>query len=188
MESFETMEFTRLKNNLKNNENSVLVLPMHTLLAFLYEKGEAVPKDKLHQFVGAAFSTSATLATVLRTIRQRESYDKQSAEEASMNRPISTGLTGNRLKMLLARAEEMAESGKKLDKVSPIYKPLLNWLAHFHAIAIHLRDYFDQQEEIDSHILSNLIKLNNKHGENVDVNYQKLNLPVFITESQNCIQ
>lgn len=71
MEGIETMEFTRLKNNLKNNENSVLVLPIHTLLAFLHEKGEAVLKDKLNQFVGAAFSTPATLATVLRTIRQR---------------------------------------------------------------------------------------------------------------------
>lgn len=78
---------------------------MHTLLAFFHEKGEVVPKDKLNQFVVAAFSTPATLATVLRTIRQRESYDKQSAEETSMNRPIATGLTGNRLKMLLARAE-----------------------------------------------------------------------------------
>ena len=56
MESFETMEFTRLKNNLKNNENSVLVLPMHTLLAFLYEKGEAVPKDKRYLFEGFADS------------------------------------------------------------------------------------------------------------------------------------
>jgi hypothetical protein len=80
MESIETMEFTRLKNNLKNNENSVLVQPLHALLAFLHEKGEAVPKDKLHQFVAAALSTPASLATVLRTIRQRETYDKQSAE------------------------------------------------------------------------------------------------------------
>ncbi len=97
-----------------------------------------------------------------------------------MNRPIVTGLTGNRLKMLLFRAEEVAESSKKLEKVSVIYKPLSNWIAHFHAIAIHLRDFFDQQEEIDSHITSNLAKLNNKHGENTDVNYQKLSTPLFI--------
>jgi hypothetical protein len=63
-----------------------------------------------------------------------------------MNRPIATGLIGNRLKLLLGRAEEIGESGKKLEKVSPIYKPLSNWLAHFHAIALLLRDFFDQHE------------------------------------------
>jgi hypothetical protein len=39
MEGIETLEFTRLKNNLKNNENSALVLPLHSLLAFLHERG-----------------------------------------------------------------------------------------------------------------------------------------------------
>jgi hypothetical protein len=80
MENIETLEFTRLKNNLRNNENSALVLPLHTLLAFLHEKVEILPKDKLHQFVPAAFSSPATLSAVLRTIRQREMYDKQATE------------------------------------------------------------------------------------------------------------
>jgi hypothetical protein len=39
-----------------------------------------LPKDKLHQFVPAAFSSPATLSAVLRTIRQREMYDKQATE------------------------------------------------------------------------------------------------------------
>ncbi len=36
MEVIDAMEFPRLKNNLKNNENNLLAQPLHSLLAFLH--------------------------------------------------------------------------------------------------------------------------------------------------------
>lgn len=34
----ETVEFTRLKNNLKNNENIATIQPMHHIMVYLAEK------------------------------------------------------------------------------------------------------------------------------------------------------
>jgi hypothetical protein len=61
--------------------------------------------------------------------------------------------------------------------VSPIYKPIAYWIANFHSICLALKEYIDQQDEVDSHLTSQLAKLNDKYSDNVDLNYQKLSNP-----------
>jgi hypothetical protein len=57
-----------------------------------------------------------------------------------------------RLKYFLSRADEVNDNAKKFEKVSPIYKPISSWLVHFHNVCQHLKDYLDQQEEVDTHL------------------------------------
>lgn len=82
-------------------------------------------------------------------------------------------MSSGRLKYLLSRAEEVAESGKKFEKVSPIYKPLSSWLTHFHSVCLSLKEYLDQQDEIDTHLTTQLAKINDKYDDNADITYQK---------------
>ena len=71
VEGQESIEYMRLKNNLKNNENAALVHNLHQTFNSLYEKTEAHPKIN---HILSALAGPGSLASLLRSIRKREDY------------------------------------------------------------------------------------------------------------------
>ena len=67
IEGADAVEFTRLKNNLRNNESNAIVHPLHCLLAMLGERPDG-SKDK--NPLGAVLNSQVALAGYLQHIRK----------------------------------------------------------------------------------------------------------------------